>query len=74
MPSGEVVSGSIVTSKKQGAIGQTAEEIKKTGIGNTIADRFHDAYTNFMDAKHPIQQAVTELAKVYKSNTGNTLI
>nr|WP_321482721.1 hypothetical protein [uncultured Cohaesibacter sp.] len=73
MPSGEVVSGSIVTSKKQGAIGQTAEEIKKTGIGNTIADRFHDAYTNFMDAKHPIQQAVTELAKVYKSNTENTL-
>ena len=73
MPSGEVVSGSVVTSKKQGAIGQTAEEIKKTGIGNTIADRFHDAYTNFMDAKHPIQQAVRELAKVYKSNTGNTL-
>lgn len=73
MPSGEVVSGSIVTSKKQGAIGQTAEEIKKTGIGNTIADRFHDAYTNFMDAKHPIQQAVSELARIYRSNTGKTL-
>lgn len=73
MPSGEAVSGSVVTSKKQGAIGQTAEEIKRTGIGNTIGDFLHDAYSNFQDQTYSIQQAVRELARVYKNNTGQML-
>nr|WP_321457228.1 LPD38 domain-containing protein [uncultured Cohaesibacter sp.] len=73
MPSGEAVSASIVTSKIDGAIGQTIEEVKTSGIGQTIGDKLHNAYTSFMDGKHPIQQAVSELAKVYRSNTGKTL-
>ncbi|SFP13309.1 hypothetical protein SAMN04488056_12337 [Cohaesibacter marisflavi] len=73
MPSGNAVSSSVVTSKIDGAIGQTIEEVKKSGIGQTIGDKLHNAYTNFMDAKHPIQQAVTELIKVYSENTGKQL-
>ncbi|SNY93502.1 hypothetical protein SAMN04515647_3799 [Cohaesibacter sp. ES.047] len=73
MPSGEAVSNSIITTKRKGLIGQVLEEAKRTGIGQTIGDRFHDAYTNFSDGKHPIQQAVTELAKVFHENTGKKL-
>ena len=73
MPSGEAVSGSIVTSQLKSMAGETLEEMKRSGIGRTIGDRLHNAYTNFIDNKHPIQQAVNELAKVYASNTGKKL-
>ncbi|PLW77897.1 LPD38 domain-containing protein [Cohaesibacter celericrescens] len=73
MPSGEAVSNSIVTTKRKGLVGQALDEAKRTGIGQSIGDRFHNAYTDFIDAKHPIQQAVTELSKVFSENTGKKM-
>ena len=73
MPSGEAVSNSIVSSKKQGFVQHTKEEIKKLGIGQTIGDFFHTAYSHYLDAKHPIQQARDAMLKIYQDNSGQQL-
>lgn len=73
MSSSEAVSSSVVTSKRLSWMDAAAESVKKDGIGNTIGDHFDEAYTNFVDGKHPIQMAVQELTRIFHENTGHKL-
>ncbi|WP_057464466.1 LPD38 domain-containing protein [Pseudovibrio sp. POLY-S9] len=73
MPSQQAVETSIVSNKALGTGQKFASEAKRYGLGATIADNLHNAYTGLLDDFHPIHRAVRELARIHKARTGKVL-
>lgn len=72
-PSQQAVASTIVTSRKPKWLGKVSADAKRNGIGNTIADAIHRAYSFLFDDLHPLQQAVRGLLRAHRENTGRTL-
>lgn len=72
-PSQAAVASTIVSAKAPGWIGKLGQEVRRFGLGRTIADRFNAAYAFLLDDLHPIQRAVRALAAIHNENTGKRL-
>ncbi|WP_054782870.1 LPD38 domain-containing protein [Pseudovibrio denitrificans] len=73
LPSQLAVESTIVSNKALGTGQKFASDAKRHGLGATIADKLHNAYTALLDDFHPIHRAVRELAKIHKARTGQVL-
>lgn len=72
-PSQEAVASTIVSGKRPGWMRRTREDMKRYGLGHTIADRIESAYSYLFDDLHPIQRATRALLAIHKENTGRTI-
>jgi hypothetical protein len=72
-PSTVAVRSTIVSGKKDGWIGTTSAELKKSGLGGTIADVLQRIYAFGFDDLHPINRTVSYLQDLHLTNKGRPL-
>lgn len=72
-PSSVAVRSTIVSAKRDGWIASTAKELRKSGLGGTIADVLQRIYTFGFDDLNPINRAVSYLQDLHLENKGKPL-
>ncbi|MEY9718786.1 LPD38 domain-containing protein [Sinorhizobium fredii] len=72
-PSSVAVRSTIVSARKDGWVASAAKELKKSGLGGTIADVLQRIYTFGFDDLNPINRAVSYLQDLHLENKGTPL-
>lgn len=72
-PSTVAVKSTIVSSKKDGWFKSAQKDLKKSGVGGTIADVLQRIYTFSFDDLNPVNRAVSYLKDLHFANTGRAL-
>lgn len=73
MPSGRAVESTIVSATRPGWWKRQADSVRRYGLGATIAENMHGAYTAIFDALHPVQRAVRGLAALAAEHRGGPI-
>ncbi|MFK8250186.1 LPD38 domain-containing protein [Ancylobacter terrae] len=72
-PSGRAVQSTIATAKRPGWVRRQAANVKRYGLGETIAENIQRAYTAIFDNLHPLQRSVRALAKIAAEQQGKPI-
>ena len=72
-PSADAVASTIVSGVRKTKLQAGREQLKRSGLADTISERLHTWYANYVDTFSPMSKAVRALARTYKDNTGRLL-